>query len=79
MHESELTLGAYTPINETTDAETGGDPTFMDIAISRENLRSGELFRRFDLIAFPQLGTKYTGTDNDGRAVPLPAVANNDK
>lgn len=74
MHTSELVRDTYTPPAESTDAETGGPASFMDLPISRENLLSGELVRRFDPLAFPQVGVKYTGTDADGNAFPPPAV-----
>lgn len=75
MHASELNRATYTPPAESTDAETGGPASFMDLPITKENLASGELVRRFDPMAFPQVGVAYTGTDADGHAVPAPARA----
>ena len=66
MHESELTKSTYS-------APQG--PAFQDLALTPGAVNSGELRRRFDVIAFPQLGIKYTGNDADGHAVPAAAVS----
>jgi hypothetical protein len=87
MHESQLTQATYTVENTETDAETPtpADSTntdsgiyFQDIEVSPATLSSGELVRRFDPLAFPKPGVKYTGTDSDGAAFPKAAVPQKD-
>lgn len=64
MHDSQLVRRTYTPSTA---------PHFQDIDITRANLLSGELVRRFDTLAYPQVGVRYDGTDSDGHAFPPPA------
>lgn len=59
-----LTPGTYTP--PTTHSH-------MDIAITPATLAAGTLYQRFDVVAFPKLGKKNTGTDSEGHAVPKAA------
>lgn len=73
MHVSELSKATYTQSEITGDAETGTGPEFQDVQISAANLANGTLKQRFDPMAFPQKGIKYTGTGADGKAVPAPA------
>lgn len=76
MHASELAEATYTQPAESTDAETGAAGTyFQDCEVSAATVADGTLVQRFDKIAFPQKGVKYTGTDSDGNAVPKPPVA----
>lgn len=76
MHESQLARSTYAQPATTTDAETGVADSggyFQDCEISTETVLDGTLVQRFDKIAFPQKGVKYTGTDSDGNPVPAPA------
>lgn len=72
-----LTPGTYTPPANTKIQP--GTATFMDIVVSPATLNSGELFRRFDTKAYPQLGKTLTGTDSQGNPQPKPAVICADK
>lgn len=81
MHESQLARSTYTEGQITTDAETGTSDSgtfFQDCEVSPTTLSDGTLKQRFDPIAYPQKGVAYTGTDDDGNAVPLPPVAMKD-
>jgi hypothetical protein len=60
-------------------ADLDGGAFFMDCEISREALRSGDLRKRFDLIAFPQKGVSVSGVDSDGATFPPAAKPMNDK
>lgn len=74
MHTSTLTPGSYTQGAEVGDAETGATTYFQDCAVSAATIADGTLHQRFDVIAYPQRGKTYTGTDSSSIAVPAPAV-----
>lgn len=68
-------IGVVT-ITEGIKAGAGdGGTFFQDIEISKANVINGTLVQRFDPIAFPQKGIKYTGQDADGNPVPKPATS----
>lgn len=86
MHTSELSKSTYTQPNVVGDSETvvtdsgnlDGGAYFQDCEINAATVSSGELVRRFDIIAFPQKGVLYTGTNSDGHTVPKAAVSAKD-
>jgi len=48
--------------------------SFQDSVISPATLAAGTLRQRFDTLAFPQKGVKFTGTRGAGEAVVVPTA-----
>lgn len=70
MHTAHLVEVDYTPIGET--GLSGGSPLHQDVAIHRASLLSGELLKRLDPVAYPQLGRSYGGTVDARQFPPTP-------